>query len=305
MLVINMTNKIAPEYNYYLVMAIWKLNLFLGISLVVQCSTFSVIRYLFVFHFAFITSKSERKIKIITRTCVVTLASLCIIIDEFTKSREFFILTNRHFKEKDTTPKNNYLSFISSIVITCISILVIVLVQARIIHEKRKIPTPPNMYKWDFFNLKQVSLALFIFVAFALLMISKSVVNIFAVPLQSSTLRGCIIGLVIILTLIKSNNRMYKYVMRKITPDFILKDMEMWRRIHSNPAPERHQISVRELNAFNNFPNPQSNRVLPPNPIIIHKSIDQSGGRNSSIQINMNPTSNVLPSRNTLPDVSI
>ena len=43
-LVINVTIEIVPEYNYYIVMSIWKLNLFLGISLVVQCGIFSVIR---------------------------------------------------------------------------------------------------------------------------------------------------------------------------------------------------------------------------------------------------------------------
>ena len=131
--------KIVPEYNYYIVMSICNLNFFLGIALVVQCSIFSIIRYLFVFHFNFINSRSERKITIITRTCVVVLASICIIIDDISKSRKFLHLTNSHFKETDV-PKKVYLYFMSSIIITCVSILIMTFVQARIVHEKRKMP---------------------------------------------------------------------------------------------------------------------------------------------------------------------
>ena len=309
-LVINLTNKIVPEYNYYLVMAIWKLNLFLGISLVVQCSTFSVIRYLFVFHFAFITSKSERKIKIITRICVVVLASLCIIIDDFSKTRRFFYLIHSQFKEEDV-PEERYLNFMTSIIVACVSLLVMVAVQARIFHEKRKMPEPLKKYKWDFFNLKTVSIALFIVVAFSLLTISKAFVDVYVIPLLSQTMRDYFITLVIILILIKSNNRMYEYVKKKIIPEFIQKDMEMYRRINSNPTTTSHRnlptnaSSYRELNACNNFPNSQSNITQTPNPIVIPKSIDHVGGRNLPIQVNVNPTSNIQPSRDTLPDVSI
>ena len=131
--------KIVPEYNYYVAMSICNLNFFLGMALVIQCSIFSVIRYLFVFHFNFINSRSERKITIITRTCVVVLASICIIIDDISKSRKLLYLTKSQFKETDT-PKNIYLYFMSSIIITCVSILIMTFVQARIVHEKRKMP---------------------------------------------------------------------------------------------------------------------------------------------------------------------
>ena len=291
-------------------MSIRKLNLFLGMSLVVQCSTFFVVRYLFVFHFNFINSKSERKIKIIARTCVIVLASLCTIIDDLSKSRQFLYLTNSQLKEKDL-PKEKYLRFMSTIVITCISILIMVVVQARILHEKRKMPELLKKYKWDFFKLKTVSLALFIVAAIFLLRISRAFVDLYVISLLSSTLRSCIITFVIILILIKSNNRMYEYVKKKVIPEFIQKDMEMYRRIYSNSTTTSHRnlptnaTSYRELNACNNFPNSQSNITQTPNPIVIPKSIDHVGGRNLPIQVNVNPTSNIQPSRNTLPDVSI
>ena len=304
--------KIVPEYNYYVAMSICNLNFFLGMALVIQCSTFSVIRYLFVFHFNFINSKSERKIKIISRTCVVILAMICTIIDDISKSRKFLYLTKIQFKEKDT-PKKVYLSFMSSIIITCVSIFVMTIVHARIVHEKRKMPELLKRYKWDFFNLKTVSFALFIVAAIFLLTISKAFVNLdqYAISSLSSTFHSCIIILVIILLLIKSNNRMYEYVKKKLIPNFILKDMEMYRRIYSNPTTESHQTlptfrkSDRESNARNNSPNTQSNQVQPPIPFVIPKSIDHLGGRNLPNQSNVNLTSNLQPSRNTLPDVSI
>ena len=307
---VTLMNKIVPECNYYVALSIINLNVFLGLSLVVQCSTFSVIRYLFVFHFGFIASKSERKIEIITRTCVVVLASLCIIIDDFTKSRQFLYLIHSQFKEENV-PEERYKSFITSITITCVSLLLMVVVQARIFYEKRKMPEPLEKYKWDFYNLKTVSLALFFVTAFILLMSSKAFVNLYVIPLLSQTMRDYFFTLVIILILIKSNNRMYEYVKKKIIPEFIQKDMEMYRRINSIPTTTSHRnlptnpTSYRELNACNNFPNSQSNITQTPNPIVIPKSIDHVGGRNLPIQVNVNPTSNIQPSRNTLPDVSI
>ena len=303
--------KVVPVYNYYIAMSICKLNLFLGMSLVVKCSTFFVVRYLFVFHFNFINSKSERKIKIITRTCVVVLASLCTIIDDLNKSRQFLYLTNSQFKEKDV-PKEKFPSFMSTIIVTCVSILIMVVVQARIVQEKRKMPELLKKYKWDFFKLKTVSLALIIVAVIFLLRISTAFVDLYVISLLSSTLRSCIITFVIILILIKSNNRMYEYVKKKIIPEFILKDMEMWRGIYSNPTNESHQTlptnfrtSNWESNACNNSPNPQLNQVQPPNIFVIPQSVDHVGGRNFPNQINMNLTSNLQPSKNTLPDVSM
>ena len=263
--------KVVPVYNYYIAMSIRKLNLFLGMSLVVQCSTFFVVRYLFVFHFNFINFiKSERKIKIITRTCVVVLASLCTIIDDLRKSRQFLYLTNSQFKEKDL-PKEKYLRFKSTIIITCLSVLIMVVVQARILHEKRKMPELLKKYKWDFFKLKTVSLALFIVAIIFLLRISRAFVDLYVLSLLSSTLRSCIITFVVILILIKSNNRMYEYVKKKIIPEFILKDMEMWRGIYSNPTNESHQTlptnfrtSNWESNACKNSPKPQNPKTPKP-----------------------------------------
>ena len=81
--------------------------------------------------------------------------------------------------------------------------------------------------------------------------------------------------------------------------------MEMYRRIHTIPTTESHRTlptnfrtSNRELNTQNDFSNAQSNHVQPPNPIVIPKSIDHVGGRNSPSQININPTSIVLHSTN-------
>ena len=104
---------------------------------------------------------------------------------------------------------------------------------------------------------------------------------------------------------------MYGFVKKKIIPEFILKDMEMYRRINSNPTNKSHRTlpttttSDRELNACNNFLHSQSNITQTPNPIVIPKSIDHVGGRNLPIQVNINLTSNKQPSRSTLPDVSI
>ena len=303
--------KVVSEYNYYIALGICKLELFLGMALMVQCSTFSVVRYLFVFHFNFINSKSERKIKIISRTCVVVLATLCIIIDDNTNTRKFLYLTHDSVKEGDE-PKKKYLSLMSTIVIACLSILIMIIVQARIVHEKRKTPELQKMYKWDYFNLKTVSLALFIVVISVSLTVSKAFVNNYEISLLSSMLRDYIIVLVIILLLIKSNSRMSEYVKKRIIPEFIRKDMEMWRRIYSNPTTESHETlpsnlrtSDSELNACNNSPNPQSNQVQQPNIFVISESVDHVGGRNLPNQINMNVTSYLQPSRNTLPDVSM
>ena len=231
------------------------------------------------------------------------------MIDDYSKNKEFLNLTQSQFKEKDA-PKKVNLNVMSSIIITCISILVMIVVQARIVHEKRKMPEPA---KWDFFNLKIVSLALFIVGAIFLLRISRAFVNVYVITQLSSTMRSCIIILVVILILIKSNNRMYEYVKKKIIPEFILKDMEMWRGIYSNPTNESHQTlptnfrtSNWESNACKNSPNPQSNQaVQPPNIFVIPQSVDHVGGRNFPNQINMNLTSNLQPSKNTLPDVSM
>ena len=105
---------------------------------------------------------------------------------------------------------------------------------------------------------------------------------------------------------------MYECVKKKLIPKFILKDMEMYRRIYSNPTTESHQTLPTnfrkidtESNACNNFPNAQQNHVQPPNHFVIPKSIDHLGDKNLPNQINVNLTSNLQPSRNTLPDVSM
>ena len=115
-----------------------------------------------------------------------------------------------------------------------------------------------------------------------------------------------------LLLLIKINNRMHEYVKKKLIPKFILKDMEMYRRIYSYSATECHQTlptnfrkSDRESNACNNSPNAQSNHAQPPNPFVIPKSIDHLGSKYLPNQINVNLTSNLQPSTNTLPDVSV
>ena len=295
--------KIVPEYNYYVAISIVNLNVFLGMSLVVQCSTFSVIRYLLVFHFDFINSRSEKTIQLISRTCVVVLASLCLMIDDYSKNREFLYLTQSQFTEKDA-PKKVYLNVMSSIIITCVSILIMIVVQGRIVHERMKMPELFKKYKWDFFNLKTVSFALFVVSVIFLLRISIAFVNVYVITSLSSTMRSCIITFMVILILIKSNNRMYVYVKRKIIPEFILRDIEMYRHIYSNPTTESHQTLPMNFRT-SDFPNTQSNNIQPLNPFVISKSIDQARGRNLPIQINVNLTSNIQPSRNALPDVSM
>ena len=145
-------------------------------------------------------------------------------------------------------------------------------------------------------------------------MISKAFVkqDQYVISSLSSTFHGCIITLVITLLLIKSNNRMHEYVKKKLIPKFILKDMEMYRRIYSYSATECHQTlptnfrkSDRESNSCNDSTNAQSNHAQPPNPFVIPKSIDHLGSKYLPNQINVNLTSNLQPSKNTLPDVSV
>ena len=105
---------------------------------------------------------------------------------------------------------------------------------------------------------------------------------------------------------------MYECVKKKLIPKFILKDMEMYRRIYSYPTTESHPTlptnfrkSDRESNACNNSTNAQSNQAQPPNLFVIPKSIDHAGGSNLPNQNNVNVTLNLQPCRNTLPDVSM
>ena len=307
--------KVVPEYNYYVALMICQMKLFLGMTVIIQCATFSAIRYLFIFHFDFINTKDEKKVKMINRICVTVLALICTIVDDSSKNRQFLYLIHSQFKHNDDQ-KKIYKGFASSLIISSISILIIVIVQIRIICLKWNTPEPLKKYNWDFFNWKTVSLALFIVVFSALLLISTAFMKFNLLSWLMSIYHTNVIIFVIIFLLVKSNNRMYAYVKKKIIPEFIQKDLEMYRNIYSKPTPEHAPTLPCFSNTINNeMPlntcNPaqsQSNQGQTLNCTVAPKSIDHLSATNLPIEINVPSTSKALPYRttnNSLPDVSV
>ena len=155
--------KVVPIYNHYVAMSIVKIELFLRMAFVVQGLTFSVIRYLFVFHFNFINDINEKRIKNISRTFRTFLALICIIFDDLTVTKKYLYLT-----QNDFTPdqEEQGTKIMLSLIIVIISICAIVLVQARIVLMKWNNPEQPDhcTNDDDSYDLTTISAAVLIIV---------------------------------------------------------------------------------------------------------------------------------------------
>ena len=135
--------KVVPIYNHYVAMSIVKIELFLRMAFVIQGLTFSLIRYLFVFHLNFINDVNEKRIKNMSRTIRTFLALLCTIFDDLSVTKKYLYLTQNDFKP-DQAQEEQDEKMMVSLIIVILSICIIVLVQARIVFMKWNNPEQPE-----------------------------------------------------------------------------------------------------------------------------------------------------------------
>ena len=213
--------KVTKVYNYYAALTMVNTAMFLRMALVTQLATFSIIRYLFVFHFPFINSMNEKRVRTISRTCVTILAILDVVFTDFTATKRFLYLTENKTKFQSAHYKN----VIPPLLIGCISLSTIIFVQARIVYIKWKSPNPPpqvNDHETESYNLKTITLAVFFVASGIIFAISNAFVKTQLLRRIMNLFGLYIFILIVIMLLIKSNDQMYTYVKKKLFPEKLI-----------------------------------------------------------------------------------
>ena len=208
--------KVTSQYNYYVVMVILQIGVFFRVSLVLQTLTFTVTKYLFVFHFEYINSVSERKIKKISRICVALLSIAGAIIDDLNMGKKFLYLSeDRIMKDQDS--KGPIPLF--SIIIGITSTLTIFFVHSRITYVKWKYPEfQKQEAENDTYNLKVMSVVVGILIVMVIIVFMYGYAKFLLLTSLLTLLCVRVIILVMILLLIYSNERMFIFVKKKLMP---------------------------------------------------------------------------------------
>ena len=208
--------KLTSQYNYYVVMAILQIGVFFRVSLVLQTLTFMVTRYLFVFHFECINSLSERKIKRISRICIILLSIVSAIFDDLNMGKKFLYLTkDRIVKDQDTKEPIPLFGIIIGITTT----ITIIFVHARITFVKWKYPEfQKQKAENDTFNLKVISVVVGIFIVMVIIVFIYGYSKFLLLTSLLTLLCVRVIIVLMILLLIYSNERMFIFVKKNLMP---------------------------------------------------------------------------------------
>ena len=92
--------KVIPQYSYYEAMGVTRIVLFVRVSVLALPGVFAVVKYQMVFHFDFINSVEDKRIKMISRAIIFTVASVCNLVTDCENSLEFLYLKELKLDEK-------------------------------------------------------------------------------------------------------------------------------------------------------------------------------------------------------------
>ena len=247
--------KIMPNYNYYLALAAVKSTLFSRVILLAQTLVLFVIRYMYVFHFTWISEKSETKMTVVLRILVVALA---LAITGFEDVSEIFRF--RYLMEETLDKKNEYgvpkIAFVFNVVI----LLVIVFVQFSIVLYKKKgsaqLPATEESTS-DKYVTKTISFLCLIFIIVAAISFYQ-VFNHNSSIIQLLQFLYCTVALVICKSIfIYSNEKLLKFCKRTqhfsegnsylVSPKQCSKTSQSHPNVPPNPNPIPPTFNFRQL----------------------------------------------------------
>ena len=247
--------KIMPNYNYYLALAAVKSTLFSRVILLAQTLVLFVIRYMYVFHFTWISEKSETKMTVVLRIFVVALA---LVITGFEDVSEIFRF--RYVMEETLDKKNEYgvpkIAFVFNVVI----LLVIVFVQFSIVLYKKKgsaqLPATEESTS-DKYVTKTISFLCLIFIIVAAISFYQ-VFNHNSSIIQLLQFLYCTVALVICKSIfIYSNEKLLKFCKRTqhfsegnsylVSPKQCSKTSQSHPNVPPNPNPIPPTFNFRQL----------------------------------------------------------
>ena len=289
--------KVVPQVNYYVAMIAVKTALFIGISFLCQMAIFSVVRYQHVFHFDYINSIDDTKIKFISRASVGSLALVCALSENVTKIKKFVHLTQIEINENFDFERP-----ISIIPILIVSLSITLFVQCRIVYHKSQNPIDVpqhDLNQNDSYNIKIVSFACIVIMIIGIIAIFSLFSKVVVIARLLLVLNSSIFAFVIFVMLIYSNDQMFLYVWKKLTP-------QSFNIVVPNNSQNAQQPLSDQDNAQDH--NHSQNQDLPMNPFVIPKPINHPNASGNfsttktnvysiSAQMNHNPSS--------LPDVSV
>ena len=236
--------KIMPNYNYYLALAVVKSTLFSRVILCAQTLVLFVLRYIYVFHFTWISEKSETKMTVVLRILVVALA---LAITGFEDVSEIFRF--RYLMEETLDKKNEYDVPKIAFVFNVIMLIVIVFVQVSIVFYKKKDstqPSPTEESTSDKYVTKTITFLCFIF----LICVSIAFYQIFNFNsgiIQLLQFLYCTVALVIFKSIfINSNEKLLKFCKRTLHfsegNSYLMSPKQSSRTSHPNVPPNSNPI---------------------------------------------------------------
>ena len=205
--------KVIPQYSYYEAMGLTRIVLFVRVSVLALPGVFAVVKYQMVFHFDFINSVEDKKIKMISRAIIFTVALICNILTDFENSLEFLYLKESKLDETYDIQKGK-----AVVVISCISVFVVGIVQSRIVYTRWKNPLPANSIENDDkeqYNWKIISLLCLIFLIETIICILLFFVQLFALVRMLQMLAFYLLFLISIIFTIYSNKKLCLHVKRQ------------------------------------------------------------------------------------------
>ena len=207
--------KVASQYNYYVALAILKIEAIFRVSLIVQALTFSVVRYLFVFNFQKINNVSEGKIKMLSRLCVAVLVIICANFDDWTTAKKVSYLITEIQTEEEHAFKGPRPFF--STIVTVASMLIIAYVQVRITYQKWKYPEfQDNEAEGDKYSLKMICIVVGVSLITVIIVVSSVYAKSIVLTSLSTLLYVRLIAFIAIWLLICSNERMLSFIKKHL-----------------------------------------------------------------------------------------
>ena len=256
--------KVVTQYNYYAAMTIAWIVLFVRVSVLAQPGVFAIVKYQMVFHFDFINSIDDEKIKMMSRAFVFTLALVCNIVMDFENTLEFLYLKEIQLDETFDVRRAK-----PDFVVLIISVLVIGFVQGRIVYERWKNPLPQQQESQngeEKYNLKVISFVCMIFLIESVILISLLSIKLFALGQMLNILGFYIMLFTSIMLTVYSNKKMYLYVKKQFInqPSQIHPEPVTQQDIDpENPDPSQNanQIPLQDLGQNQDQPNEDQNQL--------------------------------------------
>ena len=286
--------KFASQYNYYVALAILKMEAVFRVSLIVQALTFSITRYLFVFNFQKINNVPERNIRMSSRICVAVLAIICANFDDWTTAKKvLYLMTEDQVKEEQAFQGPR--PFFSTIV-TVVSMVIIAYVQVRITYQKWKYPEfQDNEAEGDKFNLKMICIVVGVSLITVIIVVSSVFAKSIVLTSLSTLLCVRLIALMTIWLLICSNERMLSFIKKRLISCKIL------------PEPTFPQLSPSPNEASDQLPihTNQDESIHIQGPVLVPEPIIDKPSEMSSFRYALSINDRLIHKSQPLPDAYI